>query len=308
LTIHADGDLARRLEAIISAEWRRLAEIGREMWPEKRATCLDVADGVALWLGEGSPVNVAVGLGMECPVEEADLRQVEDFYSRRGAAAILTTCPFAHPSLFTLLAKRGWRITEFENVLTLALDELARLSSGEEAQASGSGGEAHASRVGSKLDAPDAGRKASLARPADPAPRIEVRTCTPPERELWGHVAARGFADDDAGRAIAQEEFGSLMAARRDTILVLGWMDGQPVGTGALGIDGDVGWLMGDSTLSGYRRRGVQQAIQRYRLDLARDAGCALAVTEAAPGSGSQRNMERLGFRVAYTHLEFTKN
>ncbi len=119
--IHADVHLARRLEAIICVEWRRLAETTREGWPEKGATYLDVADGVALWLGEGSPVNVAVGLGMEGPVEEAHLRQVEDFYARRGATPILATCPFADPSLFALLAKRGWQITEFENVLALRL-------------------------------------------------------------------------------------------------------------------------------------------------------------------------------------------
>ena len=97
------------------------------------------------------------------------------------------------------------------------------------------------------------------------------------------------------------------MAAREDAILVLGWVDGQPAGTGALVIDGGVGWLSGDSTLPQYRGRGIQQAIQRHRLRLARDAGCDLAVTESAPGSGSQRNMERLGFRVVYTHVEFAK-
>jgi len=38
---------------------------------------------------------------------------------------------------------------------------------------------------------------------------------------------------------------------------------------------------------------------------LADEAGCDLAVTEAVPGGGSQRNMERLGFRIVYTHVEF---
>jgi hypothetical protein len=35
-----------------------------------------------------------------------------------------------------------------------------------------------------------------------------------------------------------------------------------------------------------------------------RDAGCALAVTESVPGSPSQRNMERVGFQVAYTRVD----
>jgi GNAT superfamily N-acetyltransferase len=272
--IHADAALARGLEAIICEEWRRLARTTGSHWPEKEATYLEVAGGVALWLGEGSLVNVAAGLAMGGPIGDAELRQMEDFYSRRGVPPILATCAFADPTLFVLLARRGWQVTEFENVLALEL---------------GAGG------------APAAG-----AEPALPPRGIEARVCSGPERELWGPLAARGF-NDDCEPGPSHEEFGALMAAREDAILVLGWVDGRPAGTGALVVHGDVGWLSGDSTLPEYRRRGVQQAIQRHRLQLAREAGCTLAVTESAPGSASQRNMERLGFRVVYTHLEFAK-
>ena len=88
---------------------------------------------------------------------------------------------------------------------------------------------------------------------------------------------------------------------------MLGWADGLPVGTGSMKIADGVAWLSADSTLPGFRGRGIQQAIQRHRLRLAREAGCTLVVTEAEPGSGSQRNMERLGFGVVYPHLEFAR-
>jgi GNAT superfamily N-acetyltransferase len=266
--IHADLHLARRLEAIICGEWRRLATTAGELWPEKKATYLDVAGGVALWLGEGSLVNVAVGLALEGPIGDAELRQVEDFYTKRGAPPVVATCPFADPTLFGLLGRRGWQMTEFENVLALEL--------------------------GPVLGAPT------------PPPGIEVRVCAGAERELWGRVAARGFSDEGEPGP-AHEEFGSIIAARDDVMLVLARVDGEPAGTGALVVDGGVGWLSGDSTLPQYRRRGIQQAVQGWRLHLAREAGCTLAVTESAPGSGSQRNMERLGFRVVYAHLEFAK-
>ena len=123
--IHADAHLVRRLEAIVCAEWRRLADTTRSLWPQKGATCLEVAGGVALWLGEGSLVNVAVGMAMEGPIGESELRQVEDFYTTRGAPPVLATCAFADASLFALLTKRGWQITEFENVLALELDQPA---------------------------------------------------------------------------------------------------------------------------------------------------------------------------------------
>ncbi len=285
--IHADLQLARRLEAIICTEWRRLADTTRCLWPEKGAACLEVAGGVVLWLGEGSLVNVAVGLAMEGPIGESELRRVEDFYTRRGAPPMLATCAFADPTLFALLAKRGWQVTEFENVLALELD-----------QSAGAAG------IGAVSDGPASGGVAPVL--PGPPPGVEVRGCARAERELWGHMAARGFSDD-AEPGPAQEEFGSIMAARDDAILVLGWADGQPAGTGALVIDDRVAWLSGDSTLPEYRCRGIQQAVQRHRLRLALGAGCTLAVTESAPGGGSQRNMERLGFQVVYTHLEFAK-
>jgi GNAT superfamily N-acetyltransferase len=119
-------------------------------------------------------------------------------------------------------------------------------------------------------------------------------------------VAARGLSDD-ADADPAHLEFGVVIAAHKEHVLVLAWAGGKPAGTGSVKIDQDIAWLSADSTLPEFRRQGVQQAVQRYRLDLAREAGCSLVVTEAVPGSGSQRNMERLGFHVMYTHLHFAK-
>jgi GNAT superfamily N-acetyltransferase len=52
-----------------------------------------------------------------------------------------------------------------------------------------------------------------------------------------------------------------------------------------------------------FRQRGVQSALIARRLHEAAKAGCEYAVVSTNPGSGSQRNMERRGFRVAYTKL-----
>jgi GNAT superfamily N-acetyltransferase len=271
--IHADARLARRLEAFVCAEWRLLADLACSLWPAKGATSIEVAGGVALWLGEGGLVNVAAGLAMDGPIGESELRRVEDFYARREATPVLATCPFADPTLFALLGTGCWQVTEFENVLALEFE-------------------------------PSSG-SASLAAVAPPS-GIEVRVCTDSERPLWARLAARGFSDE-VEPGPGHLEFGDLMEVEKSQTLILGFADGLPAGTGTLKIDGDVGWLSGDTTLPEYRGRGIQQAIQRYRLQLAREAGCTLAVTEAMAGSGSQRNMERLGFRVVYPHLHFAK-
>ena len=59
--------------------------------------------------------------------------------------------------------------------------------------------------------------------------------------------------------------------------------------------------FFGTATLPEYRGRGVQTALIAQRLHEAALAGCEYAVVSTNPGSGSQRNMERRGFRVAYT-------
>jgi len=278
--VHLDHTLARRLEELICAEFRRLAQVALVSFPQVPAECVEVADGVALWLGEGSPVNLAVGLAMHGPVDEADLESLEVFYRERGQAAVLSMCPLADYSLLVGLGRGGWRVAEFEHVFVREL-----------------GTEEAFDRL------PRRGSVSGIS-PSDPA--LEVRVCLPEEREVWARTAARGFAEGTSPER-AHEEFGKIMAEREEAILVLARLEGQPAGTGCLIIDGGVGWLSGDSTLPQYRGRGIQQAIQRHRLQLAREAACDLAVTEAAPGSVSQRNIERVGFRIAYTHVEFTK-
>ena len=51
----------------------------------------------------------------------------------------------------------------------------------------------------------------------------------------------------------------------------------------------------------------MQSALIALRLHEAAKAGCEYAVVSTNPGSGSQRNMERRGFRVAYTKLVMTR-
>jgi hypothetical protein len=48
----------------------------------------------------------------------------------------------------------------------------------------------------------------------------------------------------------------------------------------------------------------VQTALLSARLAWAREQGCDLAVSIAQPGSISHRNIERFGFRVAYTRTK----
>ena len=61
--------------------------------------------------------------------------------------------------------------------------------------------------------------------------------------------------------------------------------------------------LFGASTRVPHRNLGVQHALIAARLAAATEAGCDLAVVDTEPGSDSQRNVERLGFRLGYTKV-----
>lgn len=275
--IHVDRELAQRMERLITAEFHRICEVASLIFPGNSSQCLDVGDGVALWLGEGSPVNLAAGLGMSGPVPAGGLEHIETFYHERGADAVISACPYADHSLMAGLGRRGWRVSDFENLFIL--------------------------EVGGPLFPIDSrGGHSESGLGED----IDVRVCLPEERSEWARVTAQGFSNGSVPE-LGHMEFGHIMAEREEAILVLAWVDGEPAGTGSLIIEDGVGWLSGDATLPRFRRRGIQQEVQRRRLHLARDAGCELAVTEAVPGGASQRNMERLGFKLAYTHVEFAK-
>jgi GNAT superfamily N-acetyltransferase len=87
---------------------------------------------------------------------------------------------------------------------------------------------------------------------------------------------------------------------------LLGTVDGEVGGGGAVAMHDGVALLGGASTLPAFRGRGLQAALIEARLALAVAAGCDLAMTLTLPGSVSQRNCERQGFRIVYTRAKFT--
>ena len=80
-------------------------------------------------------------------------------------------------------------------------------------------------------------------------------------------------------------------------------VDGEPAGVCSVMIGGGLAEFGGMATLPTYRRRGVQRACLAARIEVAREAGCELAVTSATPGGESARNIERAGFSCVYTSV-----
>ena len=96
-----------------------------------------------------------------------------------------------------------------------------------------------------------------------------------------------------------------VQADRPDTRLFLAEQNGRAIATGALCLNEGIALLAGASTIPEGRGRGAQLALLSSRLAYAADHGCDLAMMCALPGSGSQRNAERHGFRIAYTRMKW---
>ena len=140
------------------------------------------------------------------------------------------------------------------------------------------------------------------ARAIDVNPRIRVRTVGPAEAGLYASVSARGWSEATEVQAFIE---GFARVSVEYATCVVAELDGVAIATAALFLTEGVGLLAGASTVPEGRRHGAQSALLDWRLRRLADAGCDLAMICAAPGSASQRNAERNGFRIAYTRTKW---
>lgn len=271
MRLFADARLARRLDEALTKEGAAYVDAWRRIRPEAGADKEWIADGCLLFTGVDSPITQAVGLGREGPVSSADMDRVEDFFRDRGAVARVNLQPFADPSLARELGERGYRLEEFENAMARAL-------------------------------APD-------DRFGSPVPWVSVRSVGPEAAEVWSPLVARAFssAEPDVTASEADLTLANAALVMDDVVGFLAEVQGSPAGGGCLALHDGIATLFGDATLPEWRGHGVQTSLLRVRLARAVAAGCDLATAGASPGSVSQGNMERLGFRVAYTQTMMVK-
>ena len=136
------------------------------------------------------------------------------------------------------------------------------------------------------------------------AAALHTRIAAPEEVERWSEVAAEGWREL-AEVAPLVRDLGRVSAMAEGSTPFFADKDGVPIATGALVIHGGVALLAGASTIPVGRRQGAQRALLEARLRHAASHGCDLAMMCAAPGSASQRNAERQGFRIAYTRTKW---
>jgi GNAT superfamily N-acetyltransferase len=148
-----------------------------------------------------------------------------------------------------------------------------------------------------------------LYRDVEPVPPsvIDVRLIDPEkEGDVWAETAARGWAPEQPELIDFLRDIGRVTAARKDPLCWIAEIDGEPGAAGGLNIHEGVALFAGASTVPSMRRRGLQYALLAARMQYAATLGqCDLAMMGALPGSASQRNAERHGFRIAYTRVKW---
>ena len=266
----ADLALARRLEMTDALAGVEFARSWARLNSFTGEVFLSVAGGLAGFGGIDSSVTQAFGLGLNGPVTEADMAAMEEFYREHGSAVNIETCPLADPSLLKLLNERGYRPIEYSNVFTRELTDAD-----------------------------------SRAWP-DPSSKVRVRAPAEDEAEKYAQVVAKSFFEN----ADVSPEFLKIFVSTyyaAGTFFFIADVDGVAAGGGMMSIHQGVSSLGGTGTLPEFRSRGVQKALLLARLAVAVENGCDLAMVATQPGSGSQRNVERQGFRVVYTRTKFLK-
>jgi GNAT superfamily N-acetyltransferase len=173
--------------------------------------------------------------------------------------------PFAGAEAFAMLCARGYRPVELSNVVFQQVTEPAAVD----------------------------------------CSNITVRVAGLNEARLWSEISARGWSHDHPEFAGMMLGLGEVTAAREHTICFIAEFDGIAGAAGALCLHDSVALFGGSATVPELRRRGLQSALLRARMQFAFEQGCDLAMMAAMPGSDSQRNAERAGFRIAYTRTKW---
>jgi hypothetical protein len=258
----ADQGLARRLEEADMAVGMESAEIHANVSPGSGAVGEAHAGGVAVFLGVDSPLTQALGIGMAGPVRPPEIDDLERFFFSRGSAVHVELCPLADPSVIREMTVRNYRMVDFSNMMV---------------------------------------RRIKVVEPAfPPGSGISVQFSRPEDADVWARTMATGFGEQQVQTPENLAVLRSILL-RSGTKGVLAWVDGRPAGGGALSCHDGVAAIYGASTVPSFRRLGVQTAVIRALMNYAVEAECDLAYTLTRPGSVSQRNLERQGFRVAYT-------
>ena len=254
------------------AELARLEESRQALGISEVATVAErIAGGAMCFDGPGSWANLACAIGLDGPVTDDDLDRLVGFFVSRSVEPLVELCPFADASLVTGLARRGFTLRGFENVLFRSLNQ---------------------------ADPPP---EAVAAVPGLEVVEVDVRDTA--QVRTFIEVSTSGCRPLDVPINESLFELSRRVVEHPRCTSYLALVDGEPAGGGTVEVLPPLAALFGTSVLSAFRRRGAQRALIERRLTHAGASGCTVATIQSRPGIPTKRNALRAGFSVAYTKV-----
>ena len=262
-----DRALVSRLEK--AHEWTVLNYIDclQSRRPGVSAAALPIAGGQAFYAGP-SPFSFAVGIGINRAIAADELDTLEAFYAAHAVPCKLDVTPYTNASVSELITEREYRVADLTSVLSLTAD-----------------GGSFGPRVG----------------------EVELRWAGADDCDMWVDTIARNFYVSDPGEERRKNMECMFHAAH--ALNVIATVKGELAGVASMMVphDGGMAVIYGSCTTPAFRRLGVHREMLRLRVQTARAAGCDSVLATALPGSDSERNLERCGFRCWYVKTTWAK-
>ncbi|MEO5814660.1 MAG: GNAT family N-acetyltransferase [Gemmatimonadaceae bacterium] len=262
-----DIHLARQLERAEGMANASFVDARNTVAPHIGAEWIEIAGALAMFDGPASPLTQTFGVGLFSPFLAREFDEVEAFFTTRGTPTSHEICTFAAHESTSLLGDRGYSPVEASVVLV-------RSTSG-----------------------------AAATHRTGPT----VRRIDEAEVSTWSRISGEGWGSESPELAVFVEGFGAVIARTRGVTCFLAELDGAPIAAAALNITHGVALLAGAATVPAARKQGAQRALLEARLAFAVEAGIDLAMIVTQPGSASQRNAERQGFRPVYTRAKWQR-
>ena len=268
MIIFSDKNLSKKLELTEANANANFVNARAKMQASSGAEWINVNGTYALFDGITSPLTQTFGLGLYSDVTHDDLEMIEKFFQTHGAMVFHEVSPMADPAHLTMLHERGYIPVELTSVMykTLTQDNV-------------------------------------IHHPVNLM--LAVKQLPKGEEDKWARVAAQGWSTEMEGLSDFIYQLSSIAANSDNAFPFYAELDSKMISTGMLNIHNDVAILAGASTIPEGRNRGAQNALLNARLNYAANHGCTLAMMCASPGSQSQKNAEKNGFRIAYTRTKW---
>ncbi len=252
------------------------AEFARRYEPEMARMLAAAADasepimGGAMARGHpGTWCNLATGIGLNGPVDEADIDRLVSFYVEAGIEPRVEICATVDPSLVRGLTDRGFVVRGWEHVFASSL------------------------------------RGRPLTPPHDAIDGLTIETVdTTDETAVREAVTlmVNQFYPEPGDEPLQEGIETTVRFTMREGVhFFVVRKDGAFVGSGGFECSGPFANIVGAAVVPALRGRGIQQHLIAHRCNAAARLGAEVAVVSSKPGISTERNALRMGFVLAYS-------